>query len=157
MNREDLPGTFLSGGLKPASTPIDLPEPNEVTRGTLYRDERGHIWRADRTSNENRELIQQWVRVTEVGAVQQRRDRILALVFGVAALAGSFLVFKLSVALSLDFPWGTLLVAGTFMACAALSWKALDRLSHQVVLPAETLYEIPDERSSLEAPGREER
>jgi hypothetical protein len=156
MSRDNLTGTFLSGGLSSSTSPIDLPDPNAVTRGTLYRDESGQIWRADRTSNEKRGLIQQWVRVTEVSAVQQRRDRILALVFGVAALAGTFLVFKLVVALSLDIFLGALLVAGTFMACVALSLNALDRVSHQVVLPAETPQEISDRRSSLEAPGRGE-
>ena len=151
MSWDNLAGTFLSGGFKPSPPPVDLPESDQVTLGTLYRDERGQIWRADRLRDRRG---QQWVRVTEVSAEQQRRDRVLGFVFAAAALVGSFLVFQLVDALGLD--WGLLLVTGTFIAFGVLSFKASERVGHQVVLPTENSVEIPNERSSLEAPGRGE-
>lgn len=151
MSRGNPTGTFLSGGFKPSTPPVDLPESDQVMMGTLYRDERGQVWRADRLYDRRG---QQWVRVTEVSAEQQRRDRVRGFVFAAAALVGSFLVFQLVGALSLD--WGLLLVAGTFLAFGFLWFKASERASRQVVLPTEKSGEIPDERSSLEAPGRGE-
>lgn len=144
MSHDDTTGTFLSGGLKPTAIPIDLPDPDKVTRGTLYRDEREQIWKAEAVLGENRPPTQTWVRVTEVGAEQQRRDQALALVFGTAAFGAAILAFNVSVAVGLDFLWGALLVIGTFTICATFSWQALVRVGSQVVLPDEMSLETPD-------------
>lgn len=147
MNPANFTGTFIRGGLNPAVPPINLPDPNDVTRGTLYCDDRGQIWRAELTPTENRRSIQQWVRVTEVSAEQQRWDWVSFFLFGLAAFVGSVLMFALVSRLGLDALWGTLLVAGTFIICGALSWKALERVSRQVVLPLEAAPEMTDASS----------
>lgn len=155
MSRDELPGDFLSGGFRPLAPTVELPDPNDVTKGTLYRDENGQIWRLqDRPGTEGRRITQ-WAPVTAVSAEQQKRNRRLESIFCLAAFGGAFLAFQLARALELSALWGMSLVGGVFTVFVLLTWLMSNRVGRQVVLPAEA-EGLPDERSTLEMhPGTE--
>lgn len=134
MNRDDVTGTFLSGGFHALEPLVDLPDPLDVTRGAVYRDDHGLIWRADRAPGVQRRPTAQWVRVAAVSRKQQRHDRSRVYVYGLAALVSAFAAVKLPEWLSPDAGYVPVLAVVMSAVFGVLCWTAADRLHRQVVL-----------------------
>ena len=150
-HRRSLTGTFLSGGFQPPEHTVDLPDPHEVTKGTLYRDESGQIWKLDVVFRPEDRPIPKWIRVTAVSARQQTRDRSLGYGLFTSAWLGAVLMYQIARVLEFGAPYGLLAVVVVFVGFVWASWLMFSRVHRHVVLPEEvvSVERFPDDRSTL--------